>query len=153
MVPVILLSDGYIANGSEPWRLPAVEELPDLRVEFRTDPEGFTPYLRDPETLARPWAIPGTPGLEHRIGGIEKAGRHRQRLLRPAEPRAHGATCGPRRWRGSPTTSPTSRSHGDPEGGKLLVVGWGRTSAPSSAAVHARARGRSGGDAARTCAT
>ncbi|MGH9465536.1 MAG: 2-oxoacid:acceptor oxidoreductase subunit alpha, partial [Thermoanaerobaculia bacterium] len=72
MVPVILLSDGYIANGSEPWRLPAIEDLPDLRVEFRTEPEGFAPYLRDPRTLARPWAIPGTPGLEHRIGGLEK---------------------------------------------------------------------------------
>src|SRR6185295_18194900 len=72
MVPVVMLSDGYLANGSEPWRLPRIEDLPDLRVEFRRDPEGFKPYLRDPQTLARPWAIPGTPGLEHRIGGIEK---------------------------------------------------------------------------------
>src|SRR4029079_2505746 len=72
MVPVVLLSDGYIANGSEPWKLPRVEDLPDLRVEFRTDPTGFLPYERNPETLARPWAIPGTPGLEHRIGGLEK---------------------------------------------------------------------------------
>ena len=73
MTPVFLLTDGYIANGSEPWRLPSVEDLPDLRVEFRSNPEGFQPYKRDTETLARPWAIPGTPGLEHRIGGIEKA--------------------------------------------------------------------------------
>ncbi|MCH7666063.1 MAG: 2-oxoacid:acceptor oxidoreductase subunit alpha [Acidobacteria bacterium] len=72
MVPVILLSDGYIANGSEPWRLPKIEDLPDLRTEFHTDPEGFLPYSRNPETLARPWAIPGTAGLEHRIGGLEK---------------------------------------------------------------------------------
>src|SRR3954468_15258065 len=72
MVPVVLLSDGYIANGSEPWKLPNVEDLPDLRIDFRTDPEGFHPYERDPETLSRPWAIPGTPGLEHRIGGLEK---------------------------------------------------------------------------------
>ena len=76
--PVILLSDGYIANGSEPWLLPDVADLPDLRVEFATAPNGedgttFLPYLRDPETLARPWAVPGTPGLEHRIGGLEKA--------------------------------------------------------------------------------
>ena len=76
--PVILLSDNYVANGSEPWLLPDVESLPDLRVEFATEPNGedgttFLPYLRDPETLARPWAIPGTPGLEHRIGGLEKA--------------------------------------------------------------------------------
>src|SRR5690606_14699298 len=78
--PVIMLSDGYLANGSEPWLLPAVEDLPDLRVEFATEPNSedgkkFLPYLRDPQTLARPWAIPGTPGLEHRIGGLEKADR------------------------------------------------------------------------------
>src|SRR5439155_699636 len=76
--PVLLLSDGYIANGSEPWLLPDVSELPDLRVEFATTPNGedgttVLPYLRDPVTMARPWAIPGTPGLEHRIGGLEKA--------------------------------------------------------------------------------
>jgi 2-oxoglutarate ferredoxin oxidoreductase subunit alpha len=74
--PVFLLSDGYLANGSEPWRLPDVASLPDISVEFATEPnhEGeFWPYLRDPETLARPWAVPGTPGLEHRIGGLEKA--------------------------------------------------------------------------------
>ena len=71
MVPVILLSDGFVANGSEPWRLPAVEDLPDLRTEFWTDTENFLPYSRDPETLARPWAIPGVAGLEHRLGGLE----------------------------------------------------------------------------------
>ena len=71
--PVFLLSDGYLANGSEPWRVPDVEALPDLSVEFATDPDGFAPYARDPRTLARPWAVPGTPGLEHRIGGLEKA--------------------------------------------------------------------------------
>ena len=75
--PVILLSDGYLANGSEPWKIPSLAELPDLRVEFATQPNGpdgeFLPYLRDPETLARPWAVPGTPGLQHRVGGIEKA--------------------------------------------------------------------------------
>ena len=79
--PVILLSDGYIANGSEPWKLPDVDSLPDISVPFATEtnhvaedgtPE-FWPYLRDPETLARPWAIPGTPGLMHRVGGLEKA--------------------------------------------------------------------------------
>ena len=74
--PVFLLSDGYLANGSEPWRLPDVESLPDISVPFATEPNldgEFMPYLRDPETLARPWAIPGTAGLEHRIGGLEKA--------------------------------------------------------------------------------
>ncbi len=78
--PVILLSDGYLANGAEPWRLPDVERLPDISVQFATEPNHtrpdgtaeFWPYLRDPETLARPWAVPGTPGLMHRVGGIEK---------------------------------------------------------------------------------
>jgi 2-oxoglutarate ferredoxin oxidoreductase subunit alpha len=72
MLPVIFLTDGYLANGAEPWRVPKMDELPRFEVEFATDPNGFFPYSRDPETLARPWAIPGTPGLEHRIGGIEK---------------------------------------------------------------------------------
>jgi 2-oxoglutarate ferredoxin oxidoreductase subunit alpha len=82
LTPVIILSDGYLANGSEPWRIPGLAELPDLRSEFSFAqpapagsgaPEPFLPFLRDPKTLARPWAIPGTPGLEHRIGGLEKA--------------------------------------------------------------------------------
>src|SRR5205085_6131336 len=74
--PVILLSDGYLANGSEPWKLPDVADLPDISVPFATEAnhdDGFMPYLRDPDTLARPRAVPGTPGLAHRIGGIEKA--------------------------------------------------------------------------------
>jgi 2-oxoglutarate ferredoxin oxidoreductase subunit alpha len=81
--PVIILSDGYLANGSEPWRIPAVDSLAKLRDEFKfaipnegqgaNGAAGFLPFQRDPQTLARPWAIPGTPGLEHRIGGIEKA--------------------------------------------------------------------------------
>ncbi len=74
--PVIMLTDGTLANGSQPWRIPAMAELPDMPVTFTTEPNGengaFLPYLRDPETLARPWAVPGTPGLEHRIGGLEK---------------------------------------------------------------------------------
>jgi 2-oxoglutarate ferredoxin oxidoreductase subunit alpha len=76
--PVFLLSDAYLANGSEPWLLPSVDSLPDLSVEFATAPndgDAFLPYLRDPVTLARPWAVPGTAGLEHRIGGLEKADR------------------------------------------------------------------------------
>lgn len=72
MVPVIVLSDGYIANGAEPWRIPNVDEIPEIPVKFATNPEGFQPYRRDPDTLARPWAVPGTKGLEHRIGGLEK---------------------------------------------------------------------------------
>lgn len=72
MTPVILLTDGYLANGAEPWQIPELDTLPEIPVTFATDPEGFMPYKRDPGTLARPWAVPGTPGLEHRIGGIEK---------------------------------------------------------------------------------
>ena len=72
MSPVFYLSDGYLANGAEPWALPEIDQLPKIEVSFATNPEGFMPYARDPETLARPYAIPGTPGLEHRIGGIEK---------------------------------------------------------------------------------
>src|SRR3977135_892108 len=70
--PVMLLSDGMLANGAEPWRIPGVDEIPGIPVKFATDPVGFLPYKRDPQTLARPWAIPGTPGLEHRIGGRQK---------------------------------------------------------------------------------
>ena len=76
MTPVILLSDGYLANGAEPWRITSVDKLPDISTRFASQPnvgEDFWPFLRDDETLARPWAIPGTPGLEHRIGGLEKA--------------------------------------------------------------------------------
>lgn len=73
MVPVFVLSDAYVANGAEPWRLPEASSLPNIAVPNRTDPEGFEPFSRDPETLARPWAVPGTAGLEHRIGGLEKA--------------------------------------------------------------------------------
>ena len=72
MTPVILLSDGYLANGAEPWKIPSVHDLPHIDVNMRTEPEGFEPYLRDPGTLARPWAVPGVKGLEHRVGGIEK---------------------------------------------------------------------------------
>jgi 2-oxoglutarate ferredoxin oxidoreductase subunit alpha len=72
MTPVLILTDGYIANGAEPWLIPRVADLPDLTPKFVTNPEGFQPYSRDEKTLARPWAIPGTPGLEHRIGGLEK---------------------------------------------------------------------------------
>jgi 2-oxoglutarate ferredoxin oxidoreductase subunit alpha len=72
MTPVIVLTDGYLAHAAEPWRIPRAAELPSFPVRYRTDPEGFHPFLRDPETLARPWVKPGTPQLEHRIGGLEK---------------------------------------------------------------------------------
>ena len=96
--PVILLSDGYLGNGSEPWRIPDVSQLPDLSAEFAfattadkpADGSDFMPFTRDPQTLARPWAIPGTPGLEHRIGGIEKPDGAGDDLLRPGQPRPDG---------------------------------------------------------------
>src|SRR2546425_1198737 len=72
MTPVMVLSDGYLANGAEPWRIPEISELPPVPVRFAEDAATFRPYLRDPATLARPWAVPGTAGLEHRIGGLEK---------------------------------------------------------------------------------
>ncbi|MBU1948302.1 MAG: 2-oxoacid:acceptor oxidoreductase subunit alpha [Candidatus Eisenbacteria bacterium] len=72
MTPIILLSDGYLANGAEPWNIPKYKDLPPIKVNFRTDPEGFQPYLRDPITLSRPWVVPGTPGMEHRVGGLER---------------------------------------------------------------------------------
>ena len=125
MVPVILLSDGYLANGAEPWKLPELAELPDLAVEFRTDPNGFTPYLRDPQTLARPWAIPGTPGLEHRIGGIEKQeGTGNVNY----EPQNHERMVHLRAEKVARVANelPPLEVDGDPEG-ELLVVGWGST--------------------------
>src|SRR5580692_5299797 len=75
MVPVIILSDGYLANGAEPWKIPNVDEIPEFKVKFakeKNSPNAYLPYKRNPDTLARPWAVPGTPGLEHRIGGLEK---------------------------------------------------------------------------------
>jgi 2-oxoglutarate ferredoxin oxidoreductase subunit alpha len=140
MVPVVLLSDGYIATGSEPWKLPDVASLPDLRTEFRTDPAGFTPYLRDPETLARPWAVPGTPGLEHRIGGLEKEDvtgnvsydpvNHEHMVRLRAEKVARIAR-----------EIPDLEVDGDPSG-RLLVLGWGSTAgAITGAVLAARRRG------------
>ena len=135
MTPVILLSDGYIANAAQPWIIPDVEKLGRFPVRFRTDPEGFQPYLRDPETLARPWAIPGTPGLEHRIGGLEKdydsghisydPDNHRRMTEARAAKIARIAD-------GIPLQS-IEEGH---ERGELAVVGWGSTYGPISRAVN-----------------
>ena len=128
MTPVILLSDGYLGNGAEPWRIPSIHKLPDISVKFATEPNvdgEFWPYLRDDETLARPWAIPGTPGLEHRIGGLEKAdgtgnisydpeNHQLMTLLRAAKVQAIEEDIDPLEW------------HGD-EDAKVLVLGWGST--------------------------
>jgi 2-oxoglutarate ferredoxin oxidoreductase subunit alpha len=140
MVPVILLSDGYLANGAEPWRLPSLEELPDLAVEFRQDPAGFTPYLRDPQTLARPWAIPGTPGLEHRIGGIEKQEGTGNVNYEPAnhERMVHLRA---EKVAGIARELPPLEVNG-PQQGKLLVLGWGSTQGAVIGGVNAaRAKG------------
>jgi len=134
--PVLLLSDGAIANGSEPWRLPTPEELPDLRVEFATEPNGddgeFLPYLRDPETLARPWAVPGTPGLAHRIGGLEKADRSGNISYDPAN---HEFMVRVRQARIAGIAVPDLQVE-DPDGtADVLVLGWGSTYGPIGAAL------------------
>jgi 2-oxoglutarate/2-oxoacid ferredoxin oxidoreductase subunit alpha len=133
--PVMLLSDGYIANGSEPWLLPDVAELPDLQVEFATQPNGpngtFLPYLRDPQTLARPWAIPGTPGLQHRIGGLEKADRTGDISYDPAN---HDFMVRTRAARIEAIDVPDVEVD-DPDGtARVLVLGWGSTYGPIGAA-------------------
>ncbi|OLE38017.1 MAG: 2-oxoglutarate ferredoxin oxidoreductase subunit alpha [Candidatus Rokubacteria bacterium 13_1_20CM_2_70_7] len=117
MTPVLVLSDGFLANGSEPWPVPDINSLPPIDVQFRTEKEGFFPYLRDPATLARPWVRPGTPGLEHRIGGIEK-----QDVMRAEKVR-----------RVAQEIPPTSIN--GPATGDLLVVGWGGTYGAITAAV------------------
>ncbi|MFG1696920.1 2-oxoacid:acceptor oxidoreductase subunit alpha [Nonomuraea sp. NPDC049309] len=146
--PVMLLSDGYLANGSEPWRLPEVSELPDISQPFTTEPNGedgkFLPFKRDPETLARPWAIPGTAGLEHRIGGIEKADGTGNISY---DPDNHDLMVRTRAAKVAGIDVPDLVVD-DPDGeAKVLVVGWGSTYGPIAAAVR-RIR-RSGGKVAQ----
>ena len=143
MTPVILLSDGYLANGAEPWRIPSVEKLPDISRPFASQPnvgEDFWPFLRDDQTLARPWAIPGTPGLEHRIGGLEKAdgtgnisydpeNHHLMSELRYAKIRAIEEDIDPLEWDGD-------------DDARVLILGWGSTyGAIGAACRRLRARG------------
>jgi 2-oxoglutarate ferredoxin oxidoreductase subunit alpha len=133
--PVLLLSDGYLANGSEPWQVPQVAALPDLQVEFTTEPNAvtddgkpaFRPYDRDPQTLARPWAVPGTPGLEHRIGGIEKADGsgeisydpdNHDRMVRLREAKVAGIDV------------PDLEIDDPGDDALVLVLGWGSTYGP-----------------------
>jgi 2-oxoglutarate/2-oxoacid ferredoxin oxidoreductase subunit alpha len=141
MVPVIILSDGYLANGAEPWKIPEVSQLPDIAVKFETNPEGFRPYKRNPETLARPWAVPGTPGLEHRIGGIEKQDvtgnvnyepLNHERMVRLRAGKVAAIV------QDIPDVVPA----GDPSG-DLLIVAWGSTYGSVAAAVRSqRDKGR-----------
>ncbi|MEU7690524.1 2-oxoacid:acceptor oxidoreductase subunit alpha [Microbispora sp. SCL1-1] len=135
--PVMLLSDGYLANGSEPWRIPDLDELPDISVRFTTEPNGddgttYLPYRRDPETLARPWAVPGTAGLEHRIGGIEKADgtgnisydpNNHDKMVRLRQAKIDGIDV-------------PDLTVDDPDGdARVLVLGWGSTYGPIAAAA------------------
>jgi 2-oxoglutarate/2-oxoacid ferredoxin oxidoreductase subunit alpha len=140
MTPVAFLSDAFLANGAEPWSIPDPEDLPRIGVPNRTEKAGFFPYLRDPDTLARPWAVPGTPGLEHRIGGIEKAdvignvsydpeNHHKMTLLRAAKIAGIAADI------------PALEVFGPAEG-DLLILGWGSTyGAIRSAVERLQARG------------
>ena len=152
--PVILLSDGYLANGSEPWRVPAVADLPSVEPGFATGPNAtaddgtpaFRPFLRDPDTGARPWAVPGTAGLEHRVGGLEKADVTGDISYDPAN---HDAMVRARRAKVKGAIvpdlvvdDPVARSVGQAsDGGVLgeradvLVLGWGSTYGPITAAV------------------
>jgi len=133
MTPVIILSDGYLANGAEPWLIPQVADLPEFKVTFRTDPQGFYPYVRDETTLSRPWVVPGTPDLEHRIGGLEKeylsgnvsyAPTNHEQMVRVRA----------RKIAGIAAEIPPTQVHGALQG-DLLVVGWGSTFGAISAAV------------------
>ena len=149
--PVMLLSDGYLANGAEPWQIPDVEELPDLSVEFATEPNSstpdgtpeFLPYLRDPETLARPWAVPGTSGMQHRIGGLEKADKTGNISYDPAN---HDLMTRLRQAKvdGIAATIPPTDVD-DPDGAaRVAVIGWGSTYGPIGAACRRiRRSGRS----------
>jgi 2-oxoglutarate/2-oxoacid ferredoxin oxidoreductase subunit alpha len=125
MTPVIFLSDGFLANSSEPWLIPSLDDLPHIQVKYRTEPEGFFPYLRDQKTLARPWVKPGTPGLEHRIGGIEKAETTGHVSY---DPDNHDRMVHLRQEKVDRIAKsvPAAQVEGD-EQGDLLVLGWGST--------------------------
>ena len=133
MTPVFYLSDGYLANGAEPWRVPAIDSLPKIEVKFATEPENFMPYARDERTLARPFALPGTPGLEHRIGGIEK-----QHLTGNVnyDPENHHFMVQMRQAKVDRAAQdiPDVEVYGDPAG-KVLVLGWGSTYGSITSAV------------------
>ncbi len=142
MTPVFLLSDGFIANGQEPWLLPDSAKLARFDAQFRTDPNGFQPYARDEVTLARPWVRPGTPGLEHRIGGLEK--QHKTGgISYDAKNHDHMVRLRSEKVARIAQDIPPLHVEG-PERGDLLVVGWGSTyGAITQAAATLRERGRS----------
>jgi 2-oxoglutarate ferredoxin oxidoreductase subunit alpha len=141
MVPVIILSDGYLANGAEPWHIPQLSDLPEIPVHFETNPDGFKPYRRDPQTLARPWAIPGTPGLEHRIGGLEKQDVTGNVNYEPLN-HEHMVKTRAAKVEAIVQDVPDIVPAGDPDG-DLLIVSWGSTLGPITAALKThREKGR-----------
>ncbi|HUR39361.1 MAG TPA: 2-oxoacid:acceptor oxidoreductase subunit alpha [Planctomycetota bacterium] len=133
MCPVFILSDGYLANGAEPWKIPDPASLPKIEVKFRTDPEGWAPYLRNEVTLARDWAVPGTPHLEHRLGGIEKSHIYGSVNY---DPENHEFMCRVRAAKVARMVQdiPDLKVHG-PEDAQTLVIGWGSTYGATRAAV------------------
>jgi 2-oxoglutarate ferredoxin oxidoreductase subunit alpha len=142
MTPVFLLTDGYLINAAEPWRIPDVDGLPAFPVTFRTDPEGFQPFLRDPATLARPWARPGAPGLEHRIGGIERNADTGDISYDPVNHARMTEARAAKVARIADDIPEQAVNQGE-DSGELAVVGWGSTFGPIHMAVQrARAEGR-----------
>jgi 2-oxoglutarate ferredoxin oxidoreductase subunit alpha len=128
MTPVILLTDGYLANGSEPWKFPSMSDLPDIKVpeiNIKDNGQPFFPYSRDPETLVRKWAVPGTPGLEHRIGGLEKQDQTGNVSYEPANHEMMVKVRADKVARVA-NSIPDQSIYGTGSG-KLLVVGWGGT--------------------------
>ena len=143
MTPVILLSDGFVANTSGPFALPDIDAMPRIEVKNRTEAEGFNPYLRDPETLARVWAVPGTPGCEHRIGGIEKDFNSGHISYEPDNHQKMTDVRAAKVAGIAKTIPPLAPDQGEAQG-DLAIVGWGSTYGPISRAVtNMRARGAS----------
>jgi 2-oxoglutarate ferredoxin oxidoreductase subunit alpha len=126
MTPVFLMTDGQLANGAEPWLLPDLDKLPQIKVEFAKDPKGFMPFAREEETLSRPWAVPGTPGLEHRIGGLSSENLTGNVSYSPANNELMVRTRA-RKIAGIAREIPPVEVFGDKDGGELVVLGWGST--------------------------
>ena len=143
MTPVMLLIDGYLANAAEPWLLPDPNDVPRFPTEFRTDPEGFHPFVRDPVTLARPWAVPGTPGLAHRIGGLERDANSGH-ISYDADNHARMTALRAEKIQRIAQDIPPQEVQAGDDRGTLVVVGWGSTYGPILQAVkHLREEGRS----------
>ncbi|MCH7715923.1 MAG: 2-oxoacid:acceptor oxidoreductase subunit alpha [Gemmatimonadetes bacterium] len=141
MTPVMLLTEGYLANAAEPWLIPDADKLPKFPVKFRTDPENFQPFARNPKTLARPWAVPGTPGLEHRIGGLEKDSVTGDISYDP-DNHQHMTDARAAKINGIANDIPEQQIQCGETGGDLVLVGWGSTYGPINQAVrHARDEG------------